>query len=125
MMGLNDDEKTIESMVEEYKMSMGGSFFNKFTKEPEKDLELENLMLVEQSCRKCKHFPCPKHEVFEGSTNRQTEFAMIKKGIDNHLFDTHELMSIYDNLSDYNKREFFHKIVVAFIKFKFNEDTLE
>ena len=93
MMGLNDDEKTIESMVEEYKMSMGGSFFNKFTKEPEKDLELECLM--------------------------------IKNGIDNHLFDTHELMSIYDNLSDYNKREFFQKIVVAFIKFKFNEDTLE
>ena len=108
MMGLNDDDKTIELMVEEYKMSMGGSFFNKFTKEPEKDLELEGLMFVEQS-----------------STNRQTEFAMIKNGIDNHLFDTHELMSIYDNLSDYNKREFFQKIVVAFIKFKFHEDTVE
>lgn len=92
MIGLNDDEKTIELMVEEYKMSMGGSFFNKFTKEPE-DLELEGLM--------------------------------IKNGINNHLFDTHELLSIYDNLSDYNKREFFQKTVVAFIKFKFNEDTLE
>jgi hypothetical protein len=93
MMGLNDDDKTIESMVEEYKMSMGGSFFNNFTKEPEKDIELEELI--------------------------------IKKGIDNHLFDTHELLSIYDNLSEYNKREFFQRVVVAFIKFKFQEDTVE
>jgi len=92
-MGLNDDDKTIESMVEEYKMSMGGSFFNNFTKEPEKDIELEELI--------------------------------IKKGIDNHLFDTHELLSIYDNLSEYNKREFFQRVVVAFIKFKFQEDTVE
>ncbi|MEL7671132.1 hypothetical protein [Methanobacterium sp.] len=90
---MNDDDKTIESMVEEYKMSMGGSFFNNFTKEPEKDIELEELI--------------------------------IKKGIDNHLFDTHELLSIYDNLSEYNKREFFQRVVVAFIKFKFQEDTVE
>jgi hypothetical protein len=93
MMGLNDDDKTIKSMVEEYKMSMGGSFFNNFTKKPEKDIELEELI--------------------------------IKNGIDNHLFDTHELLSIYDNLSEYNKREFFQKVVVAFIKFKFQEDTVE
>ncbi|MCZ3366161.1 MULTISPECIES: hypothetical protein [Methanobacterium] len=90
---MNDDDKTIESMVEEYKMSMGGLFFNNFTKEPEKDMELEELI--------------------------------IKKGIDNHLFDTHELLSIYDNLSEYNKREFFQRVVVAFIKFKFQEDTVE
>ncbi|MEN6293285.1 MAG: hypothetical protein ABFC34_05170 [Methanobacterium sp.] len=90
---MNDDDKTIESMVEEYKMSMGGSFFNNFTKEPEKDIEMEELI--------------------------------IKKGIDNHLFDTHELLSIYDNLSEYNKREFFQRVVVAFIKFKFQEDTVE
>ena len=93
MIGLNDDDKTIESMVEEYKMSMGGLFFNNFTKEPEKDMELEELI--------------------------------IKKGIDNHLFDTYELLSIYDNLSEYNKREFFQRVVVAFIKFKFQEDTVE
>ena len=93
MMGLNDDDKTIESIVEEYKMSMGGSFFNDFTKKPDKDIELEELI--------------------------------IKNGIDNHLFDTHELLSIYDNLSEYNKREFFQKVVVAFIKFKFQEDTVE
>ena len=92
-MGLNDDDKTIESMVEEYKMSMGGSFFNDFTKKPDKDIELEELI--------------------------------IKKGIDNHLFDTHELLSIYDNLSEYNKREFFQRVVVAFIKFKFRENTVE
>ncbi|OEC87491.1 MULTISPECIES: hypothetical protein [Methanobacterium] len=90
---MNDDDKTIESMVEEYKMSMGGSFFNNFTKEPEKDIELEELI--------------------------------IKKGIDNHLFDTHELLSIYDDLSEYNKREFFQRVVVAFIKFKFQEDAVE
>ena len=88
MMGLNDDDKTIESMVEEYKMSMGGSFFNDFTKKPDKNIELEELI--------------------------------IKKGIDNHLFDTHELLSIYDNLSEYNKREFFQRVVVAFIKFQEN-----
>ena len=92
-MGLNDDDKTIESMVEEYKMSMGGSFFNDFTKKPDKNIELEELI--------------------------------IKKGIDNHLFDTHELLSIYDNLSEYNKREFFQRVVVAFIKFKFQENTVE
>ena len=92
-MGLNDDDKTIESIVEEYKMSMGGSFFNDFTKKPDEDTELEELI--------------------------------IKNGIDNHLFDTHELLSIYDNLSEYNKREFFQKVVVAFIKFKFREDTVE
>ena len=92
-MGLSDDDKTIESVVAEYKMSMGGSFFNDFTKKSDKDLELEELI--------------------------------IKKGIDNHLFDTHELLSIYDNLSEYNKREFFQKVVVAFIKFKFQEDTVE
>ena len=92
-MGLNGDDKTIESIVEEYKMSMGGSFFNDFTKKPDKDIELEELI--------------------------------IKNGIDNHLFDTHELLSIYDSLSEYNKREFFQKVVVAFIKFKFQEDTVE
>ncbi len=92
-MGLNDDDKTIESMVEEYKMSMGGSFFNDFTKKPDKNIELEELI--------------------------------IKKGIDNHLFDTHELLSIYDNLSEYNKREFFQRVVVAFIKFKFQENTVK
>lgn len=92
-MGLNDDDKTIESMVEEYKMSMGGSFFNDFTKKPDKNIELEELI--------------------------------IKNGIDNHLFDTHELLSIYDNLSEYNKREFFQRVVVAFIKFKFQENTVE
>ena len=93
MMGLNDDDKTIESMVEEYKMSMGGSFFNDFTKKSDENIEVEELI--------------------------------IKKGIDNHLFDTHELLSIYDNLSEYNKREFFQRVVVAFIKFKFQEDTVE
>ncbi len=91
-MGL-DDEKLIKSMIEEYKLSMGGSFFNDFTKKPERDMEMEELI--------------------------------IKKGIDNHLFDTHELLSIYDNLSEYNKREFFQKVVVAFIKFKFQKGAGE
>lgn len=83
-------------------MSMGGSFFNRT-----EDTELENLMLVEHSL------------------NRQTELSMIKNGIENHLFDTHELLSIYDKLSEHNKREFFQGVVVAFIKFKFQEDTME
>lgn len=107
MISLNEDDKAIKStanelansqpsvvsIVEEYKMSMGGSFFNNFSKRPEKDLELEKLM--------------------------------IESGVNNHLFDTQELLSIYDNLSKYNKREFFQKVVVAFIKFKFHEDTME
>ena len=92
-MGLNDEDKLIKSMVDDYKMSMGGSFFNDFTKKPEKNMEMEELI--------------------------------IKKGIDDHLFDTHELLSIYDNLSEYNKREFFQKVVVEFIKFKFQEDAAE
>ncbi|MGB9978993.1 hypothetical protein [Methanobacterium sp.] len=83
----------VMDIVEEYKMSMGGSFFNNFTKKHEEDLELEELI--------------------------------IKKGINNHLFDTHELLSIYDNLSEYNRREFFQRVVVAFIKLKFKEDNLE
>ena len=90
MINLNDENKAINSIIEEYKLSMGGSFFNKI---PEKDPEPEKLM--------------------------------IEKGIDNHLFDTHALLSIYDNLSEYNKREFFQKVVVAFIKFKFQGDTGE
>ena len=107
MISLNEDDKSTEStanelansqpsvvsIVEEYKMSMGGSFFNNFSKRPEKDIELEK--------------------------------SVIENGINNHIFDTHELLSIYDSLSEYNKREFFQKVVVAFIKFKFNEDTVE
>ncbi len=45
MIGLNDDDKTIESMVEEYKMSMGGSFFNDFTKKPDENIEVEELII--------------------------------------------------------------------------------
>jgi len=104
---LNEDDKTIKSTVnefansqpsvvstvEEYKMSMGGSFFNNFSKRPEKGIELEK--------------------------------SVIENGINNYLFDTHELVSIYDSLSEYSKRIFFQKVVVAFIKFKFNGDTVE
>ncbi len=92
MIDLNDNDKAIRSLVEEYKMSMGGSFFNNYSKEPE-DLKLEELM--------------------------------IENGINSHLFDTHKLLSIYDDLSEHNKREFFQRVVVAFIKFKFKEDTVE
>ncbi len=87
MIDLNEEEKDIESIVEEYKMSMGGSFFSNMSKNH--DIGLESLI--------------------------------IEKGIENHLFDTHTLLSIYDGLSEHNKREFFHKIVVAFIEFKFQE----
>ena len=107
MIVLNEDDKTIKStasevansqpsvvsVIEEYKMSMGGSFFNNFSKRPEKDIELEK--------------------------------SVIENGINNHLFDTHELLSIYDSLSEYNKREFFQKVIVAFIKFKFNGDMVD
>ncbi len=85
VIGLKEEDKAIKSAVEEYKMSMGGSFFNNVSKNH--DVELESLI--------------------------------IEKGIEDHLFDTHTLLSIYDDLSEYNKREFFHKVVVAFIEFKF------
>ena len=88
MIGLDKDDKIIESILDEYKMSMGGYFFNN-TSEENPNAELEKLM--------------------------------IEEGIENHLFDTHELLSIYDKLSECNKREFFQNVVVSFIKFKFDE----
>ena len=87
MIKLNEEDKAIRSAIEEYKLSMGGSFFNNVSKN--NDVELESLI--------------------------------IEKGIENHLFDTHTLLSIYDDLSEYNKREFFHKVVVAFIEYKFQK----
>ncbi len=86
MIGLNEEDKAIKSVIEEYKMSMGGSFFNNTSENH--SIELERLI--------------------------------IEKGIENHLFDTHALLSIYDDLSEHNKREFFRKVVVAFIGFKFH-----
>jgi len=89
---LNEDDKALKLIVDEYKMSMGGSFFNK-TPEKNSNLELERLIM--------------------------------ENGMDNHLFDTHKLLSVYDELSESNKREFFRRVVVAFIKFKFNENIGE
>lgn len=88
MIYLDEEDKTIKSIVEEYKMSMGGSFFNN-TLNRGHDTELEALA--------------------------------IKNALKNHLFDTYKLLSIYDELSDFNKREFFREVIVAFIKFKFDE----
>ncbi len=79
---MNKDDRAVESIIEEYKMSMGGSFFNKI---PDKDLELEVLK--------------------------------IENGVDKHLFNTYKLLSIYDSLSEYNKREFFQKVTAALIEF--------
>lgn len=89
MVGLDKEDKTIESIVEEYKMSMGGCFFNNNAKDGY-NIELERLM--------------------------------IENGIENHLFDTHELLSIYDKLSRSNKREFFRKVVVSLINFNSDEN---
>ena len=86
---MNENDKRVNSIIDEYKMSMGGSFFNK-TPEKDHDVELEILA--------------------------------IENALENHLFDTDQLLSIYDELSDFNKREFFRKIVVTFIKYKFNEN---
>ena len=51
-----------------------------------------------------------------------TEFEVlaIENALENHIFDTHQLLSIYDELSDSNKRELFRKVIVELIKFKFN-----
>jgi len=86
---LNEDDKRLNSIIDEYKMSMGGYFFNKAPKK-DHDLELEVLA--------------------------------IENALENHLFDTDQLLSIYDELSDFNKRELFRKVVVAFIKYKFHEE---
>lgn len=86
---MDKKDKEIESIVEEYKMSMGGRFFNK-SSEDEHEIELET-------------------------------FSM-DNAVENHLFDTYQLLSVYDELSDFNKREFFRKVIVAFIEFKFDEN---
>lgn len=78
-----DLDKDIHSIVEEYKMSMGGSFFNNMSKE---------------------------------DSNLKLEKAVIENGLENHLFDMQELLSIYDKLSEYSKRAFFQKVVLKLIK---------
>lgn len=85
---MNKDDKKMNSIIDEYKMSMGGSFFNN-TPNSGHDDELEMLA--------------------------------VENAVKNHLFDTYQLLSIYDELSDFNKREFFRKVIVAFIKSKFDE----
>jgi hypothetical protein len=84
-----DKEKKLNSIIDEYKMSMGGCFFNNTSKN-EHDTELETLA--------------------------------IENVVENHLFDTYQLLSIYDELSEFNKRELFRNVIVAFIKFKFDEN---
>ena len=86
---MNEDDKRLNSIIDEYKMSMGGCFFNKA---PEKDHDVE------------------------------LEILAIENALKNHLFDTDQLLLIYDELSDFNKRELFRKVVVAFIKYKFLEE---
>ena len=83
---MNKDDKKLESIIAEYKMSMGGYFFNN-----ESDREHD-------------------HEL---------EMGAIENALENHLFDTYQLLSTYDELSDFNKREFFRMVIAAFIKFKF------
>jgi len=85
---LDENDKRMNSIIDEYKMSMGGSFFNKA---PDKDHDVE------------------------------LEILAIENALEKYLFDTDKLLSIYDELSDFNKRELFRKVVVAFIKNKFNE----
>jgi hypothetical protein len=87
---LNKDDKNLELIIDEYKMSMGGYFLKK-NLDKEHDGELENLA--------------------------------IENAVENHLFDTYQLLSIYDELSDFNKREFFRKVIVEFIKFKFQDNV--
>lgn len=87
---MDKDDKKLNSIVDEYKMSMGGCFFNN-TPKNEHDSELEILA--------------------------------IENAVGNHLFDTYQLLDVYDELSDVNKRELFRKVIVAYIKFKFNENN--
>lgn len=89
---MTNGDRNIESIIEEYKMSMGGYFFNKKLEKGHED-ELEKLA--------------------------------IENAVKNHLFDTYQLLSIYDELSDSNKRKFFRKVIVEFIKFKFDENNEE
>jgi hypothetical protein len=89
---LNKDDKKLNSIIDEYKMSMGGYFLNN-TPNKGYDDELEKLA--------------------------------VENAVENHLFDTYQLLSIYDELSDFNKREFFRKVIVAFIKSKFDDSNME
>lgn len=87
MIILDKENKNMKLILEEYKMSMGGSFFNTNSKNHEDELE----------------------------------HLLIEKTIKNDLFDTYELLAVYDQLSEENKRDFFKNVIVEFIKFKFNE----
>jgi len=89
VVSLDKEDKVIQSIIEEYKMSMGGSFFNK---------------------------------VAEEDPNMKLERLMVESTIENHLFDIHELLSIYDKLSEFNKRMFFQKVVLKFVELYSNTD---
>ncbi|MGB9936553.1 MAG: hypothetical protein ACPK7O_02435 [Methanobacterium sp.] len=88
---MGNEDRNMELIIEEYKMSMGGYFNKTLEKGHEDELEL----------------------------------LAIENAIENHLFDTHQLLSIYDELSDSNKREFFRKVIVGFIEFKFDKNNNE
>ena len=81
LMKLNEDPEKLNSIIEEYKMSMGGCFFNNVN-----------------------------------NKNHEFELKVIENTIENHLLDINKLMSIYDNLSDIYKREFFRKVILELIK---------
>ncbi len=86
---MKNDDKQLKCILDEYKLSIGGSFFS---------------------------------NKLQGEHDEELEILAIKNAVENHLFDTHQLLSIYDELSDLNKREFFRKVIVAFIEYKFNEN---
>ncbi len=84
---LDEEDKKLKSIVDEYKLSMGGCFFN---------------------------------DTIPESVVDESETQQIENALKNHLFHPHELLSIYDDLSDFNKRELFRRIIEAF-NFKLNE----
>lgn len=90
MIHVNKENKDLDIIIDEYKMSMGGCFFNNIP-DKEHGVELEELT--------------------------------IENALKEHLFDTYKLLSIYDELSDLNKRELFRKVIIEFIKYKFDEVT--
>ena len=88
-MQLEKDHEKLNSILEEYKMSMGGCFFQN-----------------------------------SNDNNQGSELEIINNAVKNHLFDIYELLSIYDSLSDFYKRELFINVFSKLIKLQ-NEENLE
>ncbi len=77
---MKENDKKINSIIDEYKMSMGGCFFNNNFNE---DNKLEN--------------------------------NKIDNILKNNIIDINGLLTLYDEQDDYDKRDLFKRVSLAFI----------